>query len=178
MAADIGRLIGVHLSQHHEVGVARVHAQHARERRVERMVGPGLVGDAAALCSLPKALEGSLGLPLRLRVHAGPEVSRNPLSDGVQERDLDDRVDARQVGAVLLGQPDGGIDATRAGFAVIEMHKQVLVRHQSLRSSPEDSDRRRGEAAACDYCCFFPDARIDPSQCTARFGISELCNCR
>jgi hypothetical protein len=79
---------------------------------------------------------------------------------------------------VLLGQPDGGIDATRAGFAVIEMHKQVLVRHQSLRSSPEDSDRRRGEAAACDYCCFFPDARIDPSQCTARFGISELCNCR
>ena len=119
--ADVGRLIRVHLSQDDKIGVAGVHTQHARERRVERVVGPGLIGDAAALCRLPKALESGLGLRFRLGIHARPDVPRNLLPDVVQQRDLDDRIDAREMGAVLPRQPDGGIDALRAALAVVEI---------------------------------------------------------
>ena len=109
--ADVGWLIGVRLAQYDKISVAGVHAQHARDRRVERVVSPGLVGDAAALCSLPKALEGGLGLPLRLGIHGRLDVPRNVPPDVVQQGDLHDRIDAREMGAVLPRQADGGIDA-------------------------------------------------------------------
>ena len=75
--ADIGWLIGVRLAQYDKISVAGVHAQHARDCRIERVVSPGLVGDAAPLCSLPKALESRLGLPLRLGIHGRLDVPRN-----------------------------------------------------------------------------------------------------
>jgi hypothetical protein len=52
----------------------------------------------------------------------------------VQQRDLHDRIDAREVGAMLPRQADGDINALCAAFAVVEMHKQVFVGHKRTLS--------------------------------------------
>jgi hypothetical protein len=93
MVAGEGRLMRVHLAQYDQISVAGMHAQHARERRLERMVSSRLIGAAATLCSL--------GLPLRLGIRARPDVPRNLLPDVVQERDLNYGIDAPEMGTML-----------------------------------------------------------------------------
>jgi len=68
-------------------------------------------------------------------------ISGDLLLDVVQERDLDDRVEAREVGAVTRRKADGGIDALGASLAVVKMHEQVVVTHHRLLSCARDASK-------------------------------------